>query len=116
MSDANPPPVPSTYYQGRRWDAPFTDDALPLPGIAGDCQLCGEAIGPEDDAVWMPYTLGHLECHLRSALGSVQHLEGRCSCGGEAINLPSDEYATYREGARATMLWLIENNRGRFHS
>lgn len=104
-----------TLYQGRLWDAPFTDDAIQAAICDNDCILCQEPIGVHDDAVATTFIIAHLECHLRSALGDVQHLEGRCVCpGGSGERRPEDEYPTYREEAKATVAWLLERNRGRF--
>lgn len=104
----------TTIYQGRKWDAPMTDDAVEGV-ITGDCTLCREPITPEDNAIRTPWMNTHLECNVRSGLGDVQHLEGRCICAGKPVYLPSDDYATYRESAKATLAWLIAHNRGRFH-
>lgn len=110
------PDVPPTYYQGRLWDAPFTDGAIQRDLTGQDCVLCGEPILETDDAVYLPYIHGHLECHLRSGMGDVQHLEGRCLCGGGSeVTYPSDVYSSYRESAKATLKWLIDHQRGRFH-
>lgn len=115
----------SVYYWGRLWDAPFTDDALPLPqGLfehyvqdGRTCDLCKDGLALDDDVVVMPYILAHLECHLRSALGDVAHLEGRCLCyvgrGNEVVYV-EDVYDSYRTGARATLQWLLDHGRGRF--
>lgn len=106
-------PSPAVRYFGRRWNAPAFDDAVRVPVPFGaTCLYCSElvddtdsglmqvvvfAAGPRDEAV-------HIECHLRSILGSVAHLEHRCSCfGGE------DHEVLTREGARAVVRWLIDD-------
>lgn len=45
----------------------------------------------------------HIECFLRSVLGSVPHMEGRCSCHGGT----EDAQGRYRAQARETMEWLM---------
>lgn len=100
--------LPPVKYQGRWWDAPFTDDAVQADLSGRDCEYCREPITQDDDAVWQPYVLGHLECHLRSALGDVQHLEGRCICSGGPAERDNSN-ATYREEAKATLQWLLDN-------
>lgn len=112
-------PLP-IYYRGRLWDAPMTDGALPMTDelanalLPQPCALCQEAMLPTDDLLFTPGTCAHLECHIRIGMGDVAHLEGRCICsGGEPLE--SDHYDTYRESAKATVQWLIDNNRGRFH-
>ena len=93
-----------TVYQGRKWDAPMTDDAVEGV-VTGTCSLCQEQITPDDNAIATTYMRTHLEWDVR-------HLEGRCSCAGGS---DAAEAETYRESARATLDWLITHNRGRFH-
>lgn len=111
MSDWDDPPT--TYYQGRLWDAPFVDSAMPADLTGGTCDWCDEEITPEDDAVRLPHIQGHLECHLRFALGDVAHLERRCSC---FTSTPDEEIypQSLREEARATLRWLLEHHQGRY--
>jgi hypothetical protein len=109
------------YYHGRRWDAPFMDDAKELEHLVvsgAHCQLCDEPmLDLQDDVVLFPHLTAHLECYLRMGTGSVAHLEGRCLCY-QGIYAGADEdidsERTYREGARATMAWLLEHGRGQF--
>lgn len=108
-------------YQGRKWDAPFTDDAIEAV-ITGTCGWCYEEVTVEDNAVETAALLEsgpgmlpmHLECHIRMMLGSVAHLEGRCTCrsGSERED---DAYGSVRQEAQATLEWLISHSRGRFH-
>lgn len=113
----------ATYYHGRLWDAPLTDDALPASDkflatfLGKPCDWCKESMNVDDDLLFLPYMATHLECNIRSVVGDVQHLEGRCLCfrgTGNEITYETDEYPTYREGAKAALQWLIANNRGRF--
>lgn len=110
-----------TYYLGRKWDAPMTDDAVLMPAELVEALLpqscfCGEPMTPDDNLLWTPGIQAHLECYIRSGMGDVQHLEGRCSCGSrQEQTLKSDHYETYRDSARAAIEWLVKNNRGRFH-
>lgn len=106
------PILPPTVYQGRKWDAPMTDDATEGT-VSGPCDLCTEPILPEDDALQLPFMRTHLECNLRSGMGDVAHLEGRCFC---YTGVPDDdEYDSYRDSARAALEWLLAHKRGRFH-
>jgi hypothetical protein len=93
----------------------MTDDAIEADLSGKTCAICEEPIVKGDDAV-MTLQASHLECQVRAILGDVQHLEGRCSCYGTERSLPSDEYASYRDSARATLLWLVTHKRGRFHT
>lgn len=102
-------------YQGRKWDAPLTDE-FTLGVIEGNCDVCLEPIEPNDDATQTPFMRAHLECSLRSVLGDVQHLEGRCTCVSPVeIRFPADEYKTYRDSARQALTWLVDHGQGRFH-
>lgn len=106
------------YYHGRKWDAPLTDDAIEMAEelvaalLPQPCALCREAMTVEDDILLTPGMSAHLECNLRSGMGSVAHLEGRCLCCG---GTDSDDHQNYRESAKATLQWLLDNHRGRFH-
>ena len=109
------------YYHGRRWDAPMMDDAKELEHLVvsgAHCQLCDEPmLDSTDDVVLFPHLTCHLECLLRSVMGSVEHLEERCLCHGGiygGADETPDTPQTFRDGARATMAWLLEHNRGRW--
>lgn len=107
-------------YFGVKWDAPAYEDAVEVPTPLGEsCLYCREPIVEGESGLMMPYVgndgaavmaAGHIECELRSMLGSVAHLEGRCSCCGGAGNGDAGR-ASYREAARETMSWLIEHGR-----
>lgn len=110
-------------YFGRRWDAPVFDDMQAVETPVGQtCLNCTEPVEHDDSGVVMPHMDArgnvypspvHLECHLRSVLGSVAHLEGRCSC---ATGRRADDRTaqSYRDQARATLAWLQEHRRGGF--
>lgn len=115
------PPTPwPTYWHGRKWDAPLTDEstemdeALAAALLDGStvCTLCEEPLLFEDDVFLTPSMVTHLECNIRMALGDVPHLEGRCMCNG---GTGDHDDRPFRESAKATIEWLITNHRGRFH-
>lgn len=85
-------------------------DAL-LPQL---CVLCNEPMTRDDDLLFTPGMCTHLECRLRIGLGDVAHLEGRCICSGAEAR-DTDDYETYRESAKATLQWLLDHDKGRFH-
>lgn len=104
------------------WDAPAYDDGEHVPPPVGEpCEQCRELIEQGDRgvvipgvkmtdagpvAVLLPF---HLECHLRLSLGSLAHLEGRCSCTGAeepAVDM------TAREEARAVQRHVEQVLRG----
>lgn len=102
---------------GERWDAPAFEDAPEIPVPAGEpCLGCEEEIALDDSGITMPYVSSteeasrgayHIECYLRSILGSVAHLEKRCSCYG---GTDSEGYS--REESRAVMDWLRKERTG----
>lgn len=74
------------------------------------CTFCEEPVPPDEqpDAPMMPPV--HRECLIRQVVGSVGHLERRCSChGGDASDPPE---MTRREAARAAVtLWKRSQSR-----
>lgn len=102
---------------GERWDAPAFDDAVAVEVPVGEiCRLCEEPIGESDSGILMGYIDGrgkgsispiHIECHLRSVLGSVAHLEGRCSC---ATGRHADDRSnlTWREQGQLVVEWVYD--------
>ncbi len=103
---------------GQRWDAPAFDEATEVPVPVGEtCLMCEETVEQGDSGIITPYMDArggtrsspiHLECHLRSIVGSVAHLEGRCSCvTGRAADDRTG--GTRREDARAVLAWLQQH-------
>lgn len=97
-------------YFGVKYDAPAWDDAPELPTPVGQkCLLCEEEVLDGESGVIImamgPVGVGpapqHIECFLRSILGSVAHLEGRCICSGGTVEDMDDR--PYRVQARETM-------------
>lgn len=108
---------------GESWGAPMCepDEHAPTP-VGVLCFQCEEAVEEGDKGVLMRsgdeeiiarldpdgvmrkvegevYVAAHIECHLRSVLGSVAHIEGRCSChGGDEHDPPG---LSRRDAARA---------------
>lgn len=99
---------------GAPYDAPAWDDMSEVETPVGKpCMHCTELIEEGDPGVVMPYvgmnedgsTFSdirpvHLECHLRSFLGSVEHLDGKCFC---ETGKHAESGLTYREEARLVM-------------
>lgn len=105
---------------GPRWDSQICDDLeeVPVPVGAVD-HLCGELIDEGDNGVmmtglteaggWQDMPV-HKECFLRSVVGGVAHLQGRCRChGGDAHD---DDTMTYRESALAVWEFYQQPLRG----
>jgi len=102
-------------YQGRLWDAPAFDDAVQQDLTEHVCIMCTGEIEPDDNACLTPVgQYFHLECWLRPVMGSIAHLEGRCSCFGGTDDHFEGEQLPYRDDARATLQWLIDHQKGRF--
>lgn len=105
----------SVVYFGVRWDAPHFDEAVEVPTPVGEkCLYCREPVVEGESGTLMPVgqidgpgTVEpvHIECFLRSTIGDVAHLEGRCTCygGGDRDERP------YRVTARETMEWVVRN-------
>lgn len=93
---------------GQSWDAPICEIAPKAEVPVGRvCGWCGETFGPEDsgllldaDETTMPY---HVECQLRSVLGSVAHVEHRCGCFVMGSDDNDDPRLTKREAAIAAV-------------
>lgn len=111
-----------TVWHGRKWDAPLTDDALEFPEETArlvfdgrtSCDHCGEPMVYGENILLLPHIHGHLECHLRSMLGDVAHLEGRCTCNGPGHPEPGEDAQTYRQASLAAVQWLVDRGQGRF--
>jgi len=98
-----------TAWFGTSWGAPFNVVALQIAVPVGEtCLWCEEPIAAEDSGVRMPYlsdgppraVYQHVECFVRSLLGSVGHQLQLCPCfGGDETCEP--ETMTRRESARA---------------
>lgn len=115
---------------GQRWYAAAYADAVEVPvPLGAPCLYCEELIDEDDSGVFIGYVGGtteqvrrwaqapnesdpprllqvpvHIECQLRSILGSVEHLTKRCSCYGG-----TEPDGTTREQAKATLAWLREH-------
>lgn len=107
-----------TAWFGPSWDAPVNEGPHVATPVGQLCLWCVEAIEEGDAGVLMP-ALGdngevtleaeHRDCFLRSVLGSVGHLSGRCSChGGDQEDPPG---MTIREAATAAVaeLWAYRD-------
>lgn len=114
-----PLPEVSTLFFGMRWDAPMLDNAARVATPVGAvCLHCAEPIEDGDQGVMRPYLTetdgyaargewrpAHRECDLRSMVGSVAHLEGRCVCDG-GHDTGGTEEVSWRQQGRDVMAWL----------
>jgi hypothetical protein len=102
--DAMTEPEPVTRYFGPPQLRKEWEQQIDTP-VGAVCLLCEELID-EDDTGTINYVgqVTHYECMMRSVLGSVGHLRGRCSCfGGDEEDPPG---MTRREAAIAAVrLW-----------
>jgi hypothetical protein len=72
---------------GHQYLSPMYQDAPEVPTPVGEpCQHCQEEIGPDDDGIVVDgacTALGsiyHRACFMWTVIGSVAHIEKRCSC------------------------------------
>lgn len=103
-------------YFGERWDAPAFDDAeLVATPVGETCGHCGERITENDSGTfenWVTIPEGysvravHIECFLRSVLGSPAHLQGLCYCNSGQPE--EDDGRSWREQGRETMRLIQE--------
>lgn len=110
-----PYPAPTLLYFGERWDAPLLDGNITQVAVpvGRACLYCGEPIGAGDRGLMRLAVRGtadkptatqepaHMECDLRTMIGDVAHLEGRCSCSGHPSSEPDSQ--TYREESLAVL-------------
>jgi len=109
---------PEIYYFGQWWDAPAFDDAIEKDRPVGEtCGMCQESIEEADSGTWQAFIEGepdawqaqskpvHIECWLRSGLGSPAHLRGQCACAG---NEEPPEDRSYREQGREVIRMIRE--------
>lgn len=102
---------------GGKWDAPVCEDAEEVSTPLGQpCLHCHEPIVAGDRGfLRLTMTLRgaqleptHRECDLRGVVGSVGHLQGRCSCfGGNEEDPPG---MTAREAAQAVWDHIVEGH------
>ena len=93
---------------GRPSGAPYEADCPQVAAPVGaPCDWCDEPITADVDGVLLPafgdpggaaHAVFHYECHLRMAIGGVNHLRGRCICCG-GNDPPDPPYLTKRQGA-----------------
>lgn len=108
-------------YFGVRWNAPAFEDAVELPCPVGEkCLLCSQEVVDGESGVITGYVDAegngglapqHIECFLRSTLGSVAHLEMRCTCYGGKVAEEGLRAPNFRAQARETMEWLVRHGR-----
>jgi hypothetical protein len=92
------------------WGAPLcaTTPRVPAP-VGASCAHCGEAIAEDDCGITMPHLSAagasistyHLNCYLRTVVGSVGHQKWRCSCYGGHEDDPPE--MTRRQAADAAV-------------
>lgn len=82
-----------------------------------NCEYCGEPIIP-GDALSNATLNGkpvHHECGARPVLGSLAHVEGRCSCYVEGADELDPPGLTRRQAAKATLDAYLARQRGPIH-
>jgi hypothetical protein len=110
--------LPVIQFFGRHWDAPMLDEGavqIPVP-IGASCMHCDELITGADRGLMRALVSydrtgdlvaasrpAHMECDLRSGLGSIAHLRGECLCSSQAEQFYP---GTIRDEARAVLEYL----------
>lgn len=98
-------------YFGDPWPSDLCDSSeqIPVP-VGAPCQRCGEVIEQGDQGVmYSNGPVAHRNCFLRSILGSVAHIEKRCSCYVEGAEEGDPPGLTKREGANAAVaVWALQ--------
>jgi hypothetical protein len=81
----------------------MNDEARPTPAVI--CARCTEAILEGEER--MPFNAGlvwmHRNCGLRGIIGSIAHLQGRCSCFVPGSTAGDPEGMTLRQAADAAV-------------
>jgi len=88
---------------GKRYPAPaYADSPQAETPVGAKCTYCDEVVRIGDDG-WIlgDGSVLHRECNLRAVIGSVAHLQKRCSCYGGTGN--HEDGMTRRQGALAAM-------------
>jgi hypothetical protein len=67
------------------------------------CQWCDEPIEPDECIDRMGITRMHHECMFRSVMGSVAHVERRCSCYVDGASETDPPDMSRREAAKASL-------------
>lgn len=107
---------------GEAWPSAICGLLEPGPTPVGEeCMFCDEAIVDGDRGSWMQavsmtdqgpapcWHPAHRECQLRSVVGGLAHLAGRCSCQGGPGPTPEEKAMSEREEALA--VWDIWTRR-----
>jgi hypothetical protein len=69
-----------------------------------DCLHCGEPLWPdESQRQYANGPVAHLECFMRQFIGSVAHLEKRCSCYIPGSKEGDPEGLSQRQAAEAAL-------------
>ncbi len=101
---------------GRSWGAPCCEPHLHGPTPIGEpCAWCAEPIAEDDSGLIMLYVGGdrvrlrplHAECQARSVLGSIAHVQRRCTCFGGPEDDGDPPHLSRREAAKL-VVWLSQ--------
>lgn len=120
MSATDTRPISGTmHWFGRRYNAPAweTAEETAMP-IGMECMWCAEPIAEGDSGITIPYlaepgwrvAANHIECWLRQVMGSVDHLEHRCSCYKDRLFEHHEPPSETRADAQLVLDWLVAKN------
>ena len=104
---------------GNSWGAPACEpeDHVETP-VGKSCLWCREPIEAGDQGFLIPH-LGrtvtlephHLECQIRSIVGGLNHIEGRCSCHHGTEDPDPPGYSRRRAAVMAERAWRLRGCR-----
>lgn len=107
---------------GKAYGAPYEADTPHADTPIGQpCARCCDLILEDDTSLLVPVAFEdrelpyHYECHLRTVIGGLNHLQGLCSCCGGSLP-PDPEELSKREAAiQAVNYWhgINANNKTR---
>jgi len=112
--------MPSNHWFGPGPFAPICEevDRVPIP-VGELCSWCEEHIEPDQNGIEMVHGWGpgweyrpiHQECLMRSVIGSLAHIEGRCTCFGGTMDFNEPRMSKRQEALIVFQRWLAGNGR-----
>jgi hypothetical protein len=69
------------------------------------CEWCHEELLPEERNPATPFFEMHSPCGFRAIMGSLAHLQGRCSCVNDTLEETDPPGMTLRQGAEAAFTY-----------
>jgi hypothetical protein len=95
------------YWFGETWGAPVCEECEHISVPVGEhCAWCEEVITEKDQGVANPREAPfHIECFMRTMLGSLAHLQKKCSCYVPGSTAGDPPEMSKRQAALAALLF-----------